>query len=257
MLGLGTLSNMGFRMAMHAVNTSPTVADLLNGIESKSGSGWSTNVVEVSTVDGDGYSKKIGLLKTGKDITVKFWKEDADTYQRLYSQYHDIPTSDPAAYVALTFMSPKRSDWSGVKDYTQVVQITDFSEGDVNTTDAQSYSVTFTPSGKPTVFNGMGAITGVTANPDTLTEAGGPSVVTVAGTNLLNGLLVRVYDADNNIVMGTSTYTTGTNVSQTATVDLPINAGSTDLTYTVKVSVNNGSTWDAITDTITVAAGEE
>ena len=160
----GTLSNMGYKVAMSEIVVDqatgefsiavPTKADLLNGWESKTGSGWSVNLKDANTVDGEGYSKKVGILKTGKDITLKFLKEDAATFTRLMEQFHGVETSSDAFYVGLTFWAPKRTGWAAVKPYQQIAQLTDFSEGDATTDNIQEYSVTFTPSGPPLDYTG-------------------------------------------------------------------------------------------------------
>lgn len=150
----GTLSNLGYQIAMSNVGVAPKRSDLLNSWESKTGTKSTAEVVENNRVDGDGYGRKTATLKKWDDIVIKFWKDDATTYSRLHSQYFDKNTSDEDFYVDFTFIAPKSTEFASVKDYTITGQIVGFAEGDVNTTDAQSFTITFAPSGKPKEFAG-------------------------------------------------------------------------------------------------------
>lgn len=150
----GTLSYLGAKVYMSATGVTPVAADILNSWESCTGLDIKVTTVTNNRVDGDGYERKTGTIKGLSDITMKFWKDDSATYTKLKSQVVDTETSASTFYVDFTFIPPTNSDFASVSAYTQTGQVTGFKEGDMNTTDAQSYTITFTPSGKPTTFTG-------------------------------------------------------------------------------------------------------
>jgi uncharacterized repeat protein (TIGR02059 family) len=94
-------------------------------------------------------------------------------------------------------------------------------------------------------------ISSVSASPATITSAGGISGITVEGSNLTNGIRVTAFDGVNApTVTGT---TTGSGTSQTVTLTFPANAGSAEKTYTIKVSLDSGASWNAHTASVTVS----
>ena len=94
-------------------------------------------------------------------------------------------------------------------------------------------------------------ITGVSAGTATIAAAGGTSVITVAGTNLVNGITVTAFDGvTETTITGT---TNGSGTSQTVTLTFPANTSTADKVYTVKASLDGGSTWEAQTATVTVS----
>ncbi len=122
----------------------------------------------------------------------------------------------------------------------------DVGEGELSFT-FQSNQYTFSKANLPDP-----AITSVTAGTTTIAAAGGDSVITVAGTNLANGITVTAFDgATATSITGT---TSGSGTSQTVTLTFPANASTTDdKVYTVKASLDSGTTWVTQTATVTVS----
>lgn len=92
-------------------------------------------------------------------------------------------------------------------------------------------------------------ISGVVATPDTLAVAGGSVIVTVAGTNLTDGISVGAYNDDT--LVGSAVETVGGATAQYATLTIPENTTGDALTLTVKASIDGVA--DTHTDTITQA----
>ncbi len=85
-----------------------------------------------------------------------------------------------------------------------------------------------------------------------LPAAGGSSIITVTGTNLLNGIKVTAFDgATATFITGT---TSGSGTSQTVTLNFPKNESTAaNKVYTVKASLDGGTTWAAQTAAVTVS----
>ena len=105
-----------------------------------------------------------------------------------------------------------------------------------------------TPSGDPT-------LTSVNGSTDELTAAGGSVIVTASGSDL-GGVIAQAFNALSTKV-GEAIRLAGSNSIQVGVVNLPANAGETDATYTIKFSLDEGTTYEDETLTVTVkAAGE-
>lgn len=94
------------------------------------------------------------------------------------------------------------------------------------------------------------AITGLFAVPDELGSVGDISIVTVSGTDLPDGITVTAFDGDG--ATGITGTTEGEATAQAVTLTFPANSGDTDQVYTVKASLDGGTTWDDETCTVTV-----
>ena len=98
-------------------------------------------------------------------------------------------------------------------------------------------------------------VTSVSANPATLTSTGGSSTITVTGSNLVP-TNVRIAAFLNNT--GSALYMstpTGNASSVSSALTFPANTGTTSRSYTIRASINGGSTWLATpVATVTVNA---
>ena len=95
------------------------------------------------------------------------------------------------------------------------------------------------------------SVTSVSAGTASLTASGGTSLITVTGTNLTNGITVKAFLSDvPTSITGT---TAGSGTSQAVSLTFPANTGSSDQAYTIKASINGGTTWDTLTASVTVA----
>ncbi len=100
---------------------------------------------------------------------------------------------------------------------------------------------------------GTATVTSVAAGTTSLPAAGGNSLITVAGTDLPAGVQVAVFDG-SDAMQGTAETITGGATGGTATLDFPANNTISAIDYTIKVSLDGGSTWLAApTATVAVA----
>ncbi len=128
---------------------------------------------------------------------------------------------------------------------------------DLGVTGPGTYTLTATCGGLTSVSSSFTvspapAITGVAAGISTFPASGGATAITVSGTNIINGIRVTAFDGATATDI-TST-TTGSGTNQTVSLTFPENTSTTaDKVYTIKVSLDNGSTWDTQTATVTVS----
>ncbi len=79
---------------------------------------------------------------------------------------------------------------------------------------------------------------------------GGDNLISISGLHLPDGIQVSLFLGEDNVVSGT---TTGSGTLQKATLTVPANASETDnAIYTVRISLDGGSTWDDTAVTVTV-----
>ena len=79
---------------------------------------------------------------------------------------------------------------------------------------------------------------------------GGDTQVSIKGVHLPDGIQVSLFLGEDSVVSGT---TTGSGTMQTATLTVPANASETDnAIYTVRISLDGGSTWEDTAATIIV-----
>ncbi|MCL2018340.1 MAG: cellulase family glycosylhydrolase [Oscillospiraceae bacterium] len=91
----------------------------------------------------------------------------------------------------------------------------------------------------------------MTASPATLPQGGGASTITVVGANLdTTTVSVRAINGDGDVIVPAEA-ATGDATTQTATLEFPENFGTTNITLTIQVSLDDGVTWET-TPTATV-----
>ena len=79
---------------------------------------------------------------------------------------------------------------------------------------------------------------------------GGDTLISISGVHLPDGIQVSLFLGEDSVVSGT---TTGSGTLQTATLTVPANSSETDnAIYTVRISLDGGSTWDDTAATVTV-----
>jgi hypothetical protein len=150
----GTLSYLGFKVYKSKHGVAPVVADELTNWESKTATKITVRTVENNRVDGDGYVRNTGLLRSIDAMDLKFWKDKLDIYTDLKAQAQDVSTSSDDIYVDFTFICPKGTEFATAKDYTLPCIVTCFSEDAADGENAQSFTITILPSGKPVEFTG-------------------------------------------------------------------------------------------------------
>lgn len=250
------LSNMGARVALSKLNTPPVSDDILGELESVSGLSISVNNVDTTSVSSTtGMSRKTPTYKDWGELTITVFK-NSNTFKRIFNQFFGYNTSESGFYCDLTIDWPKLPEWNDVFGIRLHGFLSGFSIADITRDDVQKLTFNFLPSGLPEQFNGFGSITSITANPSTVDAAGGNVVFTVTGTELPDGILVKgfVNDVADPLTIG---YTTGSDTNQTVTVTYPANNTQSPKEYTVKVSLDGGTTYSDKTATVTVSGKSE
>lgn len=245
------LSFMGTRIALSKLNTDPTADDILGEVEGISGFSIDVGSVDTTSVSSTtGMSRQTPTYKSWGNMTVNLFKNNSN-FKRVFDQFFGYNTSEEGFYCDLTLVWPKLPGWSDVYNIKLHGYMSGFSLNDITRDDVQKVSFNFQPSGNPEIFAGFSNITSLTANPVELAAEGGNVSFTVVGTELVDGLLIKGFV--NNVADPlTITYTSGSSVSQTATIKYPPNAGTEDKVYTVKVSTDGGVTYSDKTATVTI-----
>jgi hypothetical protein len=98
----------------------------------------------------------------------------------------------------------------------------------------------------------VSAISPASAN---MPSAGGTNVITLTGVSLENGLRISAFDGTGSAVPGITAVTTGTGTQQKATLSFPANNDTADAqTYTLKLSYNDGTVYEAAPAAIVTVA---
>lgn len=245
-------SNMGALVALSALNTDPTSADILGELESLTGLTITANNVDTTSVSSTtGMSRLTPTYKVWGNASITVFKTN-ENFKKIFNQFFGYNTSESGFYCDLTISWPKLPDWTDVYDIKLHGYISGFSWSDITRDDVQKVSFNFQPSGNPEIFAGFSNITNITASPDNLEAEGGAVTFTVTGTDLVDGMLVKGF-VDGSPDPLTIGYTTGSDTSQTVTVTYPENSTGAPKEYTVKVSANGGITYADSTATVTVA----
>ena len=106
------------------------------------------------------------------------------------------------------------------------------------------------------VYNASSAdatVTGVTVSANNVGADGAGVIVTASGSGL-TGVTAQLFDSEGISAIGDKVALTGSKNVQVGVVSVPGNATGEAVTYTVKVSTDNGSTWAAQTAKVTVSA---
>lgn len=245
------ISNFGALVAISEAGVTPTADDIIGELESASGFGFKTDNVDTTSVSSTaGFARLTPLKKTANEGRISVFKDNIN-YPKVYNRYFGYNTSEAGYFCTLTISWPKLPDWTDVKDLSLDGYISGFNWSDISTSTAQTFSFNFQPVGAPRPFEGFVEIQSLTATPATLTSNGGTVTAKVKGTNLIDNLLVKGFVNDKAVVE-TISYTTGSEIEQTATVTIPANKDSSSVTYTLKVSKDGGLTFAETTATVTV-----
>lgn len=247
------LSNMGAIIALSALNTNPTRDDILGELESLTGLNVTVNNVDTTSVSSTtGMSRLTPTYKVWGNASITVFKNNAN-FKKIFNQFFGFNTSESGFNCDLTICWPKLSDWVDVHDIKLHGYLSGFNWSDITRDDVQKVTFNFQPSGNPEIFNGFASIESLVANPTNLEASGGNVTLTVTGSDLIDGLLVKGF-VDGAPDPQTIGYTTGNKTTQTVVVSYPSNAGGTPKVYTVKVSSDGGITYSDHTATVTVAA---
>lgn len=142
-------NNMGFEAYLSDLGVVPTVADFLAEIRSVTGLGFSVQTVDATSVTSkDGFVRQAPTLIEGKPMTVTLYKENSN-YTKVSDKFLNFSTSDSKFYCDLTLIFPKTDYNQDVPNYVYSGFISDFSQGDVDATQLQTFSFVFTPTKKP------------------------------------------------------------------------------------------------------------
>lgn len=86
------------------------------------------------------------------------------------------------------------------------------------------------------------AVTGVVTNATTVGPNGGSVIVTATGTDMV-GAIAQLFDSAGSSKIGNPVALSGSGTVQVGLLAIPANATEAPVEYTVKVSVDNGTSW--------------
>lgn len=247
------LPTIGADIALTKRGVAATAADIIGSLDQLSGLKISVNKVDTTPANSKtGMSRSTPTYKVWGEASITVFKTN-DNYKKIFNQMLGYGTSEADFECDLTLILPKRADWTDVPEGIVLSGfLSGLDWGTISKDAIQNIPFNFQPSGDVGVFNGFISITGITANPTDLLDEGGNVTFTVAGTGLINMLLVKGFlgGIAQAVTIG---YTAGSATSQTVIVNYPANNDIADKVYTVKVSRDGGLTYDAETCTVTVA----
>lgn len=243
------LSNQGAKMYMTAVGVAPKASDLISDLVRVGSPGAvQTSDITYNSVS-SGWTHHVGTVRDNSSMQVEFACTDEESYNRVRNQAVGTPTGSTEFLRDFYIVYPKRGDWAGTMGIKLTGYIQQFTPGDISSEDYQKVTFTIQPSGGIEPFNDIiGTISGITGAPDNVEKTGGTVTVTVAGTDLSDGIYIQGTDEAEGRVTG---QTTGTDKSQVAKVVLPVNSSTSQKTWTFKASLNNGATYESQTGTVT------
>lgn len=243
------ISNIGTKLYMTAVGVAPKASDLLTDLVNVgTPGGVQTSDVTYNDVT-SGWTKHIGTVRDNSAMTVQFACTSEESFNRVRNQAVGTPTGSTEFLRDFYIVYPKRADWAGTMGFKVTGYIQQYTPGDISSDSYQNITFTIQPSGGIEPFNDIiGTISGITGSPTSVEKSGGAVTITVAGTDLSDGIFIQGTDEADGRVTG---QTTGTNTSQVAKVVIPINAGTSQKTWTFKASLNNGATYEAESGTVT------
>lgn len=93
------------------------------------------------------------------------------------------------------------------------------------------------------------AVTGVAVNADTVGPEGGSVIVTATGTDMV-GAIAQLFDSAGSSKIGNPVALSGSGSVQVGLLAIPANNTEAPVTYTVKVSIDNGTNWGTQTATV-------
>lgn len=244
---------IGTQVAICPADRDPVMSDVVGSIITISGLGSTMDVIDTTSVtDTSGYDSKSPSIRRWSPATFTLFT-DGENFGRIYNQYFANNPTEDSVFCKLVIVMPKRATWLNKPTPVFTGFISSFTFGDVQLEDAQQFSFDFNICGAPSLFNGFSDITSVTANPTTVDATGGDVVFTIAGTNLIDNIMVKGFVngiADANTIG----FTSGSSTSQSVTIKYPANTGTESKVYTVKVSMDGGNTYATSTATVTVSA---
>lgn len=244
-------SYVGTQVALCSVDRTPVLSDVIGDLVTSPNYGASMSSIDATPVsDTSGYNTSLPSNRTWKPISVTVFTS-GENFNRIYQQFFANNPTEESVYCKLVFVMPQRKKWQNMPVPVFTGFISDFQNGTIDMNSAQQFTFEFTPIGVPELFTGWANITGVAVEPVSLGAEGGDVTVTVTGTNLIDGIMVKGF-VDGVAEAYSIGYTTGDDKSQSIKVKYPSNSGDEDKTYTVKVSLDGGNTYDTNTATVTV-----
>lgn len=170
------LSNLGFKAYMYdyadiksaiaAADAGDKVVTLqldeskrLYGVTNVGGFGVTTNTVDGTELDGDGWTRFVATNKQVNPLTMSFFVRDKNTYNRLYNQAYNKETSSEDYYAAFILIYPKKSgneqvdnNFSKYRDKLVIGCVTEFTSSEADVSTLQSFSITINSQGRPYDF---------------------------------------------------------------------------------------------------------
>lgn len=170
------LSNLGFKAYMYdyadvksaieAADAGDKVVTLqldeskrLYGVTNVGGFGVTTNTIDGTELDGDGWTRFVATNKQVNPLTMSFFVRDKNTYNRLYTQSAIKNTSDEDYYAAFILVYPKKAGaedvdtkFSKYRDKLILGCITEFTPSEADTSTLQSFSIQVSSQGRPYDF---------------------------------------------------------------------------------------------------------
>lgn len=246
-------SYIGSQIALCPATREPVYSDTLGEIVEIGEFGATMNVIDSTSVSNTtGFTTKLPSNRDWEAIPVTVYT-NGENFNKVYQQFFANNPTEDGVFCKVVIVMPQRSDWANKPTPVFTGFVSAFRFGTVNTDNAQQFSFEFTPCGVPSLFNGFASITSVTANPTDVEATGGDVTFTIAGTNLIDGIMVKGF-VNGQADVNTIGYTTGTDTSQTVKVSYPANTSEEDKVYEVRVSLDGGNTYDTHTATVTLNA---
>ena len=134
------------------LDAEPTPADQVIGLKGISGGpGFSTNTVDATELDNDGFSKTVPTLKSLKPVTLTINKRDNNTFEKAFT-WSQLSTSDDAYFKKLTVVYPKAEGFSN-DGFQMIVYLSSWSMGNADTGSVVDFTIELTGQDGITAFN--------------------------------------------------------------------------------------------------------
>lgn len=136
-------SAFGTKVYICEADASPTSADLIVGLKGISGGpGFSLDTVDATELDNDGYSKMVPTTKKLNPVTLAINRRDNTTFEKFLTWSEMTPSND-AYFKKMVIVYPESAKFTN-KGFEQLVFLSGWSMGDVNTSSVMDYTVELT-----------------------------------------------------------------------------------------------------------------
>lgn len=145
-------SALGSKVYISEIGTQPTAADQIKGLKGISGGpGFSTDTVDATELDNDGFSKMVPTLKSLAPVTLTINKRDQATFKKVFD-WAKLSTSDDKYFKLLTVVYPKSQGFTE-DGFQMIVFLSNWTMGDATTSSVVDYTIELTGQDGITAFN--------------------------------------------------------------------------------------------------------